>query len=226
MQRSEVNFHLKKSVDFFRTMGFWLPSFAYWFPGDWRGKQSTAADIVECELGWDITDFGSGDFLKVGPINFNLRNGAIGKTRKTYYEKIIIVKEQQVTPLHTHRSKIEDIINRGGGQLVIQLFQGDGENQPTNAPVTVKIDSMPITVLAGEEVVLLPGASICLEPGVLHQFYGKGGVGTVLVGEVSTVNDDQTDNVFLGGNPRFPAIDEDVEPLFLLVNDYNRYIQA
>jgi D-lyxose ketol-isomerase len=225
MKRSEINFYLKESVDFFGAMKFSLPRFAYWSPAEWKGQRAAVADIVECSLGWDITDFGSGDFCRVGLINFNLRNGTVNQTRKTYCEKTIIVKESQVTPLHTHRSKIEDIINRGGGELVIQLFQANRDFQTTKAPVTVKIDSMPVTIAGGDEVSLPPGASICLEPGVLHMFYGKPGAGTVLVGEVSTVNDDRADNVFLGGNPRFPLIDEDEEPLFLLVNDYQRYIQ-
>jgi len=226
MKRSEINIYLKESVDFFRAMKFSLPRFAYWSVADWRANRSAVADIVECGLGWDITDFGSGDFSKIGLINFNLRNGTINQTRKTYCEKIIIVKESQVTPLHTHRNKIEDIINRGGGELVLQLVQGNRDFRPTDAPVTVKIDAVPTTVKGREEVILAPGDSICLEPGVLHMFYGKPGSGTVLVGEVSTVNDDRTDNVFLNGNPRFPAIDEDTEPLFLLVNDYQRYVQA
>jgi len=226
MKRSEINFYLKESVDFFRGMNFSLPKFAYWSPADWRATPTDVADIVASGLGWDITDFGSGDFSKIGLINFNLRNGTPHQGRKTYCEKIIIVKENQITPLHTHRSKIEDIINRGGGDLVIQLIQGDRDFRPTHAPVTVKIDAAPTTITGGQEVSLAPGESICLEPGVLHMFYGKPASGTVLVGEVSTVNDDRTDNVFLDGNPRFPSIDEDVEPLFLLVNDYHRYIQA
>jgi hypothetical protein len=226
MKRSEINLHLKESVDFFRAMKFSLPRFAYWSPAEWSGKGSALTDIVECGLGWDITDFGSGDFSKIGLINFNLRNGRVHQARKTYCEKIIIVKEDQVTPLHTHGSKIEDIINRGGGELVIQLFQAGPDSKPTDALVTVKIDAVPMTVGPGDNVHLTPGESICLEPGVLHKFYGKRGAGPVLVGEVSTVNDDQTDNLFVDRNPRFPVVDEDVEPLYLLVNDYLRRIHS
>jgi D-lyxose ketol-isomerase len=205
-------------------MNFHLPRFADWTPEQWKGKGTEAAEIIRCGLGWDITDFGSGNFEEVGLINFNLRNGIVHVTSKTYCEKIIIVKENQVTPLHTHCNKIEDIINRGGGDLVIQLYQADGDFRITDQPVKVMIDSIERTVLAGDEVVLTPGESICLVPGLLHKFYGRPGAGTVLVGEVSTVNDDQTDNVFMGGNPRFPTIVEDEAPLYLLVNDYQRYI--
>ena len=37
----------------------------------------------------------------------------------------MIVEENQETPMHFHWSKMEDIINRGGGNLVIELFRSD-----------------------------------------------------------------------------------------------------
>jgi D-lyxose ketol-isomerase len=224
MKRSEINRNLEAAKAFFQTMKFALPAWAYRSPAEWKGKQAEAAEIVACGLGWDITDFGSGDFEQVGLINFNLRNGIPNKTRKVYCEKILIVKENQVTPLHTHRSKVEDIINRGGGNLVIELTQGNEDLSLTDQTVTVKIDSVERTVPAGGRVVLHPGESICLEPGLFHKFYGEAGAGWVLVGEVSTVNDDTTDNVFVDGSPRFPTIVEDEEPTYLLVNDYAKYL--
>jgi D-lyxose ketol-isomerase len=45
----------------------------------------------------------------------------------------------------------------------------------------------------------------------------------VLVGEVSLVNDDNIDNRFFDPVGRFPAIEEDEPPLYLLCNDYSRY---
>jgi len=73
--------------------------------------------------------------------------------------------------------------------------------------------------------VLTPGQSICLEPGIFHQFYGQEGYGKVLVGEVSTTNDDTIDNVFVNDNPRFPEIEEDEEPVHFLVSDYNSFLR-
>lgn len=175
-------------------------------------------------MGWDITDFGSGNFEKVGLINFTLRNGILNKTRKNYCEKIIIVKENQVTPLHTHRIKVEDIINRGGGNLIIKLYASDDKFNLTNESVTVKIDSIPVVVPSGGIIILEPGDSIYLEPGVFHEFFGEEGKSSVLVGEVSSVNDDNTDNIFYEGRHRFPEIIEDEKPAYLLVNDYDKYI--
>ncbi len=201
-----------------------MTKWAYWKPEEWKNKGEIVKEIIEHRLGWDITDFGSGNFEKVGLINFNLRNGILNKTRKNYCEKIIIVKENQVTPLHTHRIKVEDIINRGGGNLVIKLYVSDDKFKLTNESVTVKIDSITVTVPSGGTIILEPGDSICLEPGVFHEFFGEEGKGSVLVGEVSSVNDDNTDNIFHEGRHRFPEIIEDEEPAYLLVNDYDKYI--
>ncbi len=201
-----------------------MPKWAYWKPEEWKNKGELVKEIIERGLGWDITDFGSGNFEKVGLINFNLRNGILNKTRKNYCEKIIIVKENQVTPLHTHRIKVEDIINRGGGNLVIKLHMSDYKFNLTNESVTVKIDSIPVTVPSGGTVILDSGDIIFLEPGVFHEFFGEKGKGLVLVGEVSSVNNDNTDNIFQEGRHRFPEIIEDEEPTYLLVNDYDKYI--
>jgi D-lyxose ketol-isomerase len=225
MKRSKINQIIHETMDFLREMNFSLPSWAYWSPETWKGKAHLVADIIDCGLGWDITDFGSGDFSKVGLINFNLRNGVLNRTRKNYCEKIIVVGENQITPLHTHYLKCEDIIVRGGGNLVIELYQGGQDFASTDRDVNIKIDAIPRTIPAGSEVVLTPGESIFLEPGILHLFYGQPGAGRVLVGEVSSVNDDSKDNYFIGQRtPRFPVIEEDATPDFLLVNDYRNYI--
>ncbi len=63
------------------------------------------------------------------------------------------------------------------------------------------------TVAAGSVIVLSPGESITLLPYCYHSFWGL--EETVLVGEVSTVNDDNTDNRFYEPIGRFPEIEED-----------------
>ena len=224
MKRSEINRNIEEAKAFFKTMNFNLPSWAFWKPEDWKGRRQELKEILECGLGWDITDFGSDNFEKMGLINFNLRNGLVNKSIKTYCEKIIIVKENQIPPLHTHRDKIEDIINRGGGDLAIELYNSDNDFQLTDHSVTVNVDAIPHTLPAGGKVVLTPGQSVFLVPGVFHFFYGEEGKGIVLVGEVSSVNDDNVDNIFVDGNPRFPEIEEDEQPLHLLINDYPRYV--
>ena len=54
---------------------------------------------------------------------------------------------------------------------------------------------------------------------MFHQFWSDDA--TLLLGEVSMVNDDHADNFFLEERGRFPSIEEDEKPLHLLVGDYN-----
>jgi len=224
MKRSEINGLIYGSVLFFRKMNFYLPRWAFRTPEEWKGKYSSCSEIVDNMLGWDLTDFGSGDFSRRGLILFTLRNGNFKKDKKSYAEKAMIVGEMQETPTHFHWNKMEDIINRGGGNLVIELFSSDREEKISENPVSIRLDGVRRTVPSGGKVVLTPGESICLEQGVYHRFYGEPGKGRVLVGEVSAVNDDTSDNRFLEVVGRFPEVDEDEKPLHLLVSDYFKYL--
>lgn len=224
MKRSEINRLIQQSIDFFDEMNFKLPPWAYWKPEDWKGKYETCSEIVDNMLGWDLTDFGSGDFQNQGLILFTIRNGNLKKGGKTYAEKVMIVEENQVTPMHFHWSKMEDIINRGGGNLVLDLIKSDENEDFSDEDFTVQIDGVTHYLKANSKVILTPGESICLEQGIYHKFYGETGKGRVLVGEVSAVNDDNSDNRFHDPVGRFPAIEEDVEPLHLLVSEYKNYL--
>jgi D-lyxose ketol-isomerase len=224
MKRSEINHLIISSIEFFDRMNFKLPPWAFRKPEEWKGKYKTCREIVDNMLGWDLTDFGFNDFQKCGLILFTIRNGNPEKDKKSYAEKIMIVEEMQETPMHFHWSKMEDIINRGGGNLVIELYNSDVKEGLSDTPVTVKIDGILRTVNSGGILILTPGESICLEQGLYHRFYGEKGKGKVLVGEVSAVNDDTSDNRFYKPVGRFPAIIEDEKPVHLLVSDYSRYL--
>lgn len=224
MKRSEINQLILRSIDFFNQMNFKLPPWAYWNPEDWKGKYNIGSEIVDNMLGWDLTDFGSDDFQSCGLILFTIRNGNIKKDRKPYAEKIMIVEELQETPMHFHWHKMEDIINRGGGNLVLELYKSTADGRLSGQSFSVKIDGVIQTVLPGGTIVLKPGESICLEQGIYHRFYGQPEKGKVLVGEVSAVNDDSTDNRFLNIVGRFPDILEDEKPAHLLASDYEKYL--
>ncbi len=223
MKRSEINALIRDAIAFYDSFLFKLPPWAFWGPKKWKGKGDT--EVVRNQLGWDLTDYGAGDFDRKGLILFTIRNGnLIDQHPKTYAEKIMIVREEQVCPMHFHWSKTEDIINRGGGNLVVELFGSTDDEELSDQPLTVMIDGMPRVVEPGGAVVLTPGESIFLQQGMYHRFYGEKGKGKVLVGEVSSVNDDNTDNRFHKPQARFPEIDEDEPPLHLLCTDYPNYI--
>jgi D-lyxose ketol-isomerase len=224
MKRSELNRILSNAKAFMAERQFYLPPWAYWSLEEWKKHRGKASEIIENMLGWDITDFGSGDFPSRGLFLFTIRNGKYKVGNKPYAEKIMIVEENQETPMHYHWAKMEDIINRGGGNLVIELYNSTPDNKLDSSDVKVKLDGIEHVVNAGGSVVLTPGESICLEQGMFHRFYGEPGKGKVLVGEVSAVNDDTTDNYFLEPLGRFPEITEDEEPIHLLVSDYKNFL--
>jgi D-lyxose ketol-isomerase len=222
MKRSEVNRRLIEAINFIDSMKFELPPFAFWSPADWATKGNEYDEIRDNMLGWDITDFGSGDFTKVGLLLFTLRNGnsAEKKFAKPYAEKLLLVEEEQITPFHFHWSKMEDIINRGGGDLMVQVYNSDHNEEFADTPVTVSVDGRSYQVAAGSVIKLTPGESIALPKGQYHKFWGEKGTGKILLGEVSMVNDDRMDNRFHEPAGRFPEIEEDELPLHLLGNEY------
>ena len=224
MKRSEVNSIILGVKGFLDEHRFLLPVWAGWSPEEWKGTYDRCSEIIDNKLGWDITDFGSGDFNKRGLSLFTIRNGNWDKKDKMYCEKIMVVGEEQETPMHFHWNKTEDIINRGGGNLIMELYMADANDNLIKEKVKVSIDGIITTVDAGKPLILKPGQSICLKSRLYHRFYGEKGKGKVLTGEVSLVNDDANDNRFYAEIGRFPDIDEDVKPVHLLVNDYAKYI--
>jgi D-lyxose ketol-isomerase len=223
MKRSEINTIIDDSIAFIESHGFLLPPFTRWSPSDWLEKRSNSQEVKENMLGWDITDFGSGKFLERGLIMLTLRNGNFhdkNKYPKPYAEKLLITGEGQETPAHFHWSKMEDIINRGGGNLIVELWNSDENEEKLNTPVSVSIDGTQYTFEAGEPITIKPGESISLIPKLYHRFYGEEGKGRVLLGEVSSVNDDKIDNRFYEDLPRFPAIEEDEPARYVLITEY------
>ena len=224
MKRSEINALIKGAEKFVKSRGFLLPPFAYWTPGVWKKKGHEADEIRNNMLGWDISDFGSGEFSKMGLILFTIRNGNLKnkKDSRHYAEKILIIDQGQSAPWHFHWHKTEDIINRGGGVLVIELAWATSDEKALdkNRQVVVSTDGVKRKVAPLGKVELAPGESITLPHHLYHTFWGKPGKGMILVGEVSNVNDDTIDNRFLTPAVRFMELDEDEKPYRLLSNEY------
>ena len=215
MKRSEINNAILKAKE----------RLAEWTPEDWNNNKGITQRIRERMLGWDVTDFGSDDFKKCGAVLFTVRNGDKNdaENKAPYAEKYIILSDetQQEIPLHYHIEKTEDIINRGGGVLVVELYnKGTDGKLDTQTPVEVYLDGVKHTINPGEPVKVTPGNSITLEPFVYHKFYAESGKGLLIVGEVSKVNDDNNDNVFLVTSNRFGPVEEDELPIHPLVNEY------
>lgn len=219
MKRSEINTYLAEALAAFQKAGFTLPPFGYLPYAIWSTRGHEYDEIRRCMLGWDITDFGSGDFLRIGLTLFTLRNGdPTDPAGKTYAEKLMYVRPGQVTPMHYHTRKMEDIIVRAGANLIVELWLPDENGGLSDRDVTVSMDGVRQTFPAGTRIALAPGQSITMARGLYHSFFADGG--PCVVGEVSMVNDDNTDNHFLEACGRFPPIEEDAEPEFCLCFAY------
>ncbi len=189
------------------------------------GGAGELSEVIGAGLGWDVTDFDLGDFARTGIVLITIRNGGTPGAKaagKTYCEKIIHMRKDQTCPMHYHRAKTEDIINRGGGTLCFELHTAakDGHSFSPEG-FRVWSDGMRRECRPGEVVRLSPGQSLTLSPFLYHSFWAQ--EDDVLVGEVSTVNDDVADNVFYREAPRFMTIVEDEAPRYLLVHELARF---
>ena len=224
MKRSKINKALREMEEFVKKHKFALPPFCRLTPQQWQTKGHDYDEVRDNLLGWDITDFGSGDFDNTGLSLITIRNGNFtlkDKYPKSYAEKLMYINEGQCLPMHFHWSKMEDIINRGGGNLLITVYNSTkDELLDKTGDVRVSRDGRETTVPAGTQVRLTPGESITVYPFMYHEFNMEKGSGPVLLGEVSTCNDDKTDNRFLDNSGRFPAIEEDEPPYRLLCFEY------
>ena len=227
MKRSRINEIMAEADAMIRHHGFALPPFAYWTPDQFKANADRARNVIDARCGWDITDYGAGRYGEMGLFLFTLRNGRLADLQRgggmCYAEKLLISKQDQLSPMHTHVLKAEDIINRGGATLVVELFGSDDQGRfAGDKGGTVFCDGIRRDFAPGERLKLAPGESVTLMPGDWHAFWGEGG--DVLIGEVSTVNDDETDNIFREPIGRFAQVDEDVAPTHLLVSDYRTWL--
>jgi D-lyxose ketol-isomerase len=220
MTRSQINQEIIEAINFFKQHHYPLPDFAYWSPQKWHHHSSSAQEIIQTRLGWDITDFGSNNFSSVGRVIFTIRNGLSGSSTypKPYAQKVMRLKEGQKSPLHYHQHKMEDIINVSGGKIAISFQSLTGNS------VSISQDGRLVSLKASKTLLLSPGQSVCVPPKTIHEFYAKSGSGEVLSMEVSSVCDDLTDNIWSQKAERFPKISEDVPPLYYLCCDYQKFL--
>ena len=225
MKRSEINKAICYAKNTLENNHMRLPMFAYWTMEEWERRAHELGNIKAIGLGWDVTDFDADDFEHLGSVLFTVRNGSLTDARAgtPYAEKIILQRHEteQEIPFHFHKMKTEDIINRGGGVLMLELYNSTGDaGLNTRDDITVKMDGLIVRLPAGAIVEIEWGCSISLPPGLYHRFWAKKGLGDLVIGEVSSINDDHTDNVFLKVGSRFSRIIEDEAAICPLCNEY------
>ena len=66
MKRSQINDIIVQAGEMIRSFGFTLPPIAYWSPDKFKHNATAARSIIDAQYGWDITDYGAGDFEALG----------------------------------------------------------------------------------------------------------------------------------------------------------------
>ncbi len=224
MKRSKINSCIEKAQAFANKMNAKLPPFAFWTIQDWQSKGPECDEIRKIMLGWDVTDFGQNDYYKTGRTLFTLRNGSASfpDVPRPYSEKFIFIEENQAAPIHYHNKKTEDIINRGGGNIIVQVSKSNPQGQKSDEPFTLSVNGIKTPFCPDQTIRLKPGESILIPAGIIHEFWSEEGTGMTLSGEIGTVCDDINDNVFLTPSARFSEIQEDEKPNHYLCNEYPR----
>lgn len=222
MKRSEVNAVIQEFEALLAEQRIFLPPFLSFTPEQWAEKGREYGEVRDNALGWDVTDYGKGDYARFGLALAILHNGSIRhyKYVKNHTEKLMMIRENQISPSHFHWNKAEDITNLGGGEVAFRLWNADPDEKLAPTDVEVFHSGRRYTVPAGAEVILRPGDSLSIYPYCYHEFIGRAGTGSTVLGEISMWNDDNTDNRFYELLDRFPTIEEDAPPYRLLCTEY------
>jgi len=127
MKRSEIDKAIERGLAFLDKMGVRLPPQAYWDLETWHERGDEASELMKRNIGWDIVDFGYGRYRESGLLLYTLSNGLAGPgagaaVDQPYANKLLVVMKDQVTVMHHHWSKMEDVIVLGGGELKLQLY--------------------------------------------------------------------------------------------------------
>ena len=96
MKRSRINRAIREMEELMEQCGFKVPPFCAWTPREWKSKGEEYREIRENRLGWDITDYGLGNFDQVGFALITLRNGNAGQ--KERYPKPVSYTHLQSAP--------------------------------------------------------------------------------------------------------------------------------
>jgi D-lyxose ketol-isomerase len=224
MKRSFVDARIDRMLEMCARHGVRLPPFALWGEAHYRADPAAAQRILDGGLGWNVVEFEPGNFARAGLGVFTLRMGdwrqPVQCGGRLYAEKAMLAEDGQRTPHHYHIVKTEDVVNRGGARFVVELFKVDRAGAPLKERFRVLKDVTMLDLEPGAKVVLEPGESVTLEPFVAHAFWAEGGA--TLAGEVSLVNDDAADNLFLPPLAAPSAIEEDAPRKYVTVRDHQR----
>ena len=224
MKRSQINTIIEDSIKFIEDCKFHIPPFAEWTVEEWKTKGSEYDDIRNNGLGWDVSDYGFGNFHKLGIVALTIRSAhqkIFSKYEKPFAEKLLCLEQGQELPLHLHPQKVEDLINRGGSDFFIKLYKANPDNSISDDFVDVLMDGRKLTIKAGEILRVRVGESITLLPNHYHTFWVESG--KTLFGEVTMTNNE---HYFYEKSPTSTVIEEDCLPVYHLFNEYPQWVSS
>ncbi|MFP4381073.1 MAG: D-lyxose/D-mannose family sugar isomerase [Candidatus Sumerlaeia bacterium] len=232
MKRSDINNEIQLALDVFEAHRFYLPKWAAWSPENWEHCGPEVAQIKACMLGWSVTDFDRDNFREQGFVTFIERNGIVDEMRefaqrhsvqdKAYGERLGFIQKRQATAMLKHNISTKDIVNRGGGDLVVQIFLSTPDDElDEHNRIPTCINGIAYNIKAGGISRLAPGDGITIHAGVFHKFWAeKAGC---IVGEIYTSSPKKNEIFLLEPGEWYNRIEEDEDPLFLLNHEYPEF---
>ena len=225
MKRSGINKQIGEAINIIEKSGIVLPYHAHWSLGSWYQNRNLAEELRKRAIGWNITDFGSGNFSKTGVILYTPSNGIFDPVTnkpidQTYAHRYFILRDGQEIMTEHHQTKIEDIIVFAGAQLKVEVHNvGPNEELDREKEVKIMRNGIWESYTPGTVITLVPGERIRFEPRHYHRPCGHGG--TVLIEEVSMVTDDLKESRHLPEEKpmAFAQIEEDEQPIYLLCTE-------
>lgn len=221
MKRSKVNEAIRDMEYLLKIYNVALPPFCNCTPEEWDDHGMQWESVRSDMLGWLVTDFGLNKFEETGLVSVTLRN--FRNENLSYAEKLMMLDDAQQIPLHYHKKKTEDIMNRFGGNVIIHLYDLKVNEGKSQALVQFVLDGKKMEMSSGSSIVLRPGSSITIFPNTLHDYEAEFGKGAVILGEVSNANDDINDNFFVDNLKLIPDIEEDERSYRYLIYEYPEY---
>ena len=97
MKRSEINAIIKEFEAMLKEYKFALPPFLSFTPEEWAEKNHEYDEIRDNALGWDVTDYGMGNYDKLGLADLLRTRGSVLKEEfrpdGAYYEATVKIDE-------------------------------------------------------------------------------------------------------------------------------------
>ena len=113
---------------------------AHWTAEDFAKAAATARYLRDHQMGRDVTDFGCGTFPGAASPSSACATAFRATQQQALCGEALDRRRGTGDADDRHRVKMEDIINRAGGVLMLEFAHADTGGNVTNTPVVVHVD--------------------------------------------------------------------------------------